>query len=452
MAVTFPTIPEYITVHLGLPDQPAENVQVPFVEYIKNVASSEIYPTWPESALVANILAEISFALNRIYTEHYRSQGYDFDITNTTQFDQYFVPGRDIFENISRIVDDVFNSYVVKGEGIEPFFTQFCNGTTSICDGLSQWGTVTLANEGLLPYQILRYYYGNDINIIQDAPVANVPESYPGTPMRLGSAGNDVETIQVQLNRIAKNYPSIPIIPNVNGVFGADTDAAVRRFQQIFNLAVDGIVGKATWYKIKSIYNGVKQLSELTSEGLTLSEASRQYPSELALGSTGDPVRNLQYYLAVVGYFDPRVPLIEITGTFDQATEDAVRAFQESYGLTVDGIVGRETWNRLIAIYDEIVAALPPSYFGRRATIYPGRVLTQGLRGEDVRNLQNYLNTISASYPSIPYIDADGIYGPATEQAVIAFQELFSLPPTGNVSAPTWDRIASIYDQLIGAV
>ena len=182
-----PVIPEYITVHLGLPDQPAENIRVRFIDYIKNVASSEIYPNWPESAIRANILAQISYALNRIYTEYYRSKGYDFDITSTTQFDQKFIPNRDVFENISQIVDDIFNNYVIKRGTVQPYFTQYCNGTTSTCDGLSQWGTVDLAKQGLVPYEILQRYYGDDIDIVTNAPVANIPESYPGVPLRLGS-------------------------------------------------------------------------------------------------------------------------------------------------------------------------------------------------------------------------------------------------------------------------
>lgn len=226
-----PFIPEYITVHLGLPDEPAENVTLPFPEYIKNVASSEIYPTWPESAIRANIYAQITYALNRVYTEFYRSQGYDFDITSTTQFDQKFIKDREIFENISNIVDDIFTSYVVKDGSVAPFFTAYCNGTTSICDGLSQWGTVPLANDGLSPIEILEYYYGNDISIVENAPIsANVP-SYPGVPLKLGSAGNDVRLLQQQLNRISGNYPAIPKIKNINGIFGKDTEEAVKEFQ-----------------------------------------------------------------------------------------------------------------------------------------------------------------------------------------------------------------------------
>ena len=273
-SLQLPAIPETITVHLGLPDQPAENVTVSFPDYIKNVASSEIYPTWPEAAIRANIYAQISYALNRVYNEFYRSQGYDFDITNTTQFDQKFIKGRDIYENISQIVDDIFNDYVVRQGRIDPFFTAYCNGSTSFCAGLLQWGTVELAEQGLTPYQILQYYYGDNIGIVENAPIsANIP-SYPGVPLRVGSSGNDVKTIQLQLNRIANNYPAIPRIPNPNGVFGVSTRNAVQEFQRIFNLTPDGIAGKATWYQLKYIYNGVKRLNELTSEGLTLEEVS----------------------------------------------------------------------------------------------------------------------------------------------------------------------------------
>ena len=273
-AVIQPVIPENITVHLGAPGSNAENVTVPFVDYIKNVASSEIYPTWPENALRANIYAIITFALNRIYTEWYPSRGYDFDITNSTRYDQAFVPGRDIFENISDIVDDIFDEYVVRQGNIQPLFTAFCNGTTSTCDGLSQWGTVTLAEQGLTPYEILQTYYGDNISILTDTPVQNIAESYPGTPLRLGDVSNEIKIIQTQLNRISQNYPAIPKIRLENGLFGNDTEEAVRSFQEIFSLPVTGTVDKATWYAIKRYYNGVKQLAELVSEGITIEEAT----------------------------------------------------------------------------------------------------------------------------------------------------------------------------------
>ena len=185
----FPYIPETITVHLGPPDSPARNVTVPFSEYVQNVASSEVYPTWSESALRANILAIMSFALNRIYTEYYRSRGYDFDITNSTAIDQAFVEGRSYFENISKLVDEMLGSYLRRTGFIEPLASKFCNGTTVVCEGLSQWGSEELAQQGYNSVEILRYYYGDDIEIVTDAPIRGITESYPGTPLRLGSTG-----------------------------------------------------------------------------------------------------------------------------------------------------------------------------------------------------------------------------------------------------------------------
>ena len=198
----YPVVPEYITVHLGAPDAPAENVTLSFPNYIKNVAASELYPTWNENALRANILAQISVALNRVYTEFYRSRGYDFDITSDTQYDQAFVPGRATFENINAIVDDIFNDYIVRRGNIEPLYAQFCDGVRTQCRGLSQWGSQELAQQGRTPYEILQYYYGQDIDLVYNAPVGDSTPSYPGRPLTVGSVGEDVRTIQRELNRI----------------------------------------------------------------------------------------------------------------------------------------------------------------------------------------------------------------------------------------------------------
>ena len=224
-----------------------------FSDYVKNVASSEIYPTWDESALRANILAITSFALNRVYTEFYRSRGYDFDITNSTAIDQYFVKGRAVFDNISRLVDELFNDYLRRPNFVEPLAAKFCNGTTVTCEGLSQWGSQNLAQQGYNSTQILRSYYG-DVEIVFNAPIKGITSSYPGTPLRVGSTGPNVVVLQVSLNRIAQNYPAIPKIPAVDGIFGSRTEAAVRAFQEIFGLTPDGIVGPATWYAIVRLY------------------------------------------------------------------------------------------------------------------------------------------------------------------------------------------------------
>ena len=442
-----PYIPANITVHLGTPDSGAQNVTVTFPDYIKNVASSEIYPTWPENAIRANIYAQISYALNRIYTEWYPSQGYNFDITNSTRFDQAYVHNRDIYENISNIVDEIFNNYVRRSGTVEPYFTQYCNGTTVTCDGLSQWGTVDLANQGYTPYQILTYYYGDDLEIVTNAPVRIKAPSYPGVPLRLGDGGNDVRTKQVQLNRISRNYPAIPKIYPVDGIFGQETDDAVREFQRIFNLTPDGIIGKATWYRISYLYTSVKRLAELDSEGVALEDVQQQYSTLLRFGDSGDEVRVVQYYLAVVADFYETIPPVNITGTFDEQTREAVVAFQRTYGLDPDGVVGRQTWQDLYRAYRGIVDTMniPES----RVAIYPGTVFRLGSQGEYVELLQTYLSLIAQTYPEIPDVPVTGVFGTQTQNSVIAFQNLYGLEPNGIVGPITWTAIAVLYEDLL---
>lgn len=443
-----PFIPETITVHLGAPGTTAENVTVPFSDYIKNVASSEIYPTWPENALRANIYAIISYALNRVYTEYYPSRGYNFDITNSTAYDQAYVKDREIFENISQIVDEIFNDYVIRQGNIQPLFTQFCNGTTSTCDGLSQWGTVSLANEGLTPFSILQRYYGNDIGLVENAPVGYSDESYPGVPLRVGSAGNDVKIIQTELNRIARNYPAIPKIEVENGIFGTDTEAAVKKFQEIFSLSQTGEVDKSTWYSIKRYYAGVKGLAELVSEGITLEEASIPFDTELSEGQSGIPVRTLQYYLSVIAYFNGNLEPVPITAYFDSGTVDAVKRFQRFYGLTETGVVDNATWNEISRVYIETVAALPQGYEGNNAKLYPGYFLTEGMRNESVRDLQTYISEISKVIPEIPDVSVTGFFGEQTENAVRTIQNLYGIPVSGAVGPVTWYTIAREYDAI----
>ncbi len=442
-----PVIPEYITVHLGTPQSNARNVRIAFPDYIKNVASSEIYPTWPENALRANIYAQTTFALNRIYTEHYRSQGYDFDITSSTAYDQSYKPNNEVFSNISRLVDELFNDYVVKQGQVQPYFTQYCNGTTVTCPGLSQWGTVTLANRGLTPYQILQRYYGNDINIVFNAPVRGDIASYPGTALRLGSAGEDVRTIQRQLNRIASNYPAIPRISPTNGIFESRTVAAVKEFQRIFNLTPDGIVGRNTWYRIKYIYNSVKRLSELYSEGITITESQRQYSTVIRRGDRGNEVRIIQYYLNFLGFFNPRLSQITVDGIFGNETYNAVVNFQRLYGLQADGIVGRGTWNQLQNAYNGVLNALPNEYRSYASLLYPGYFITTGASGNVVSQLQTFLRVIARNNSAVPNVTVDGVYGQQTAAAVTAVQRLSGLPQNGQVGPLTWNAIVNLYNE-----
>lgn len=347
--IVFPYVPQQITVHLESPNSNAENVTVDFSDYVKNVASSEIYPTWDESALRANILAIVSFALNRVYTEFYRSRGYDYDITNSTAYDQYFVKGRSFFENISRLVDELFNDYLRRPGFVEPLAAKFCNGTTATCEGLSQWGSQNLAEQGYNSTDILRTYYGN-VEIVPNAPIQGITSSYPGTPLRRGSTGPNVVVLQTELNRIAQSYPAIPKLSNVDGIFGSRTEAAVRRFQEIFNLEPDGIVGQATWYALVRIYIAVTRLAELRSQGQQYYAINWQYPNALQRGDSGTKVNHLQYMLSVLSEYIPEIPPVAVDGIFGPATESAVRAAQRRFGLTEDGIVGRQTWDE---IYDQ---------------------------------------------------------------------------------------------------
>lgn len=436
-----PVIPSYITVHLGAPNSQAENVTVRFTDYIKNVASSEIYPTWPQAALRANILAQISYTLNKVYTEFYPSRGYDFDITNDTRYDHAYTKDGEVFDTVSLIVDEIFNNYIRRKGAVEPLAAKFCDGVRTQCNGLLQWGSVELADQGYTTLDILRYYYGDDIELVENAPLADKTPSYPGTALSRGSFGDDVRIIKNELNRIRRNYPAIPEINGSTSVFDGETQEAVKSFQRIFNLTPDGVVGKATWYKIKQVFASVKRLSELTSEGLTIPEIERVFKTELSIGDSGVEVEALQYYLAFLGYFYPQLPPIPITGFFDELTRDAVFTFQSEYGLPVTGVVDIGTYYRIEREYKNAVADLPANYQSAIGEPYPGRFLVEGDRGEEVRVIQTYLSRIGRIDPDIPEITADGIFGPQTRAAVIAIQKQLGVEQNGAIGPVEWVEI-----------
>ena len=451
-------IPENITVHLGRPqDSSARNVTIPFIEYVANVASSEIYPTWPYNSLVANIHCIISFALNRVYTEWYRSRSFPFDITNSTSYDQYFVYGRNIFDNIYEIVSDVFNVYTRRFGFRNPFFTAYCNGTTTTCRGLSQWGTVNLANQGKTPLQILHYYFPDDLELIGTDNIMGIEETYPGQPLRRGSTGPHVQKMQVYLNRIRANFPLIPTIPNPNGVFEETTDAAIRTFQRVFNLSSDGIIGKATWNLIAFTCFGVIKLAELDSEGERVSIGRIPPSVTLRQGSRSPDVLELQFILNNVSAFYESVPGVIQDNIFDAATKNAVIQFQKTFGLTEDAIVGPTTWNKLYAVYKGIKenAMVPPAPLPSTGNIpqYPGTLLRIGSRGPNVKLMQTYLNTVRTVYDSIqPLLIADSVYGTDTKNAVISFQQQFLLSPDGVIGPITWHKIVEMFNIVTGGV
>ena len=257
-------VPEYIVVHDGpVNDSAAGNYYVRYKDYIKNVASSEIYATWPDDTIRANILAIMSFTLNRVYTEWYRNKGYDFTITSSTAYDHKWIYGRNIFASIDRIVDELFENYLSRPDVRQPILTQYCDGKRVSCPNwLSQWGSKSLADQGYTATEILRYYYGDNIYINSAEEISGIPSSWPGYDLDIGATGPKVEQMQEQLNAISNNYPLIPRIA-VDGIYGEETQKAVEVFQDIFNLPVTGIVDYRTWYKIQEIYVGVTRIAEL---------------------------------------------------------------------------------------------------------------------------------------------------------------------------------------------
>jgi peptidoglycan hydrolase-like protein with peptidoglycan-binding domain len=333
---------------------------------------------------------------------------------------------------------------------VQPLFTAYCDGRRVSCDGLSQWGSVDLAEQGYTPYEILQYYYGDDIDIVSDVPVGPLRESAPTIPLRRGSVNDNVRTVQLRLNRIGRNYPSIPKIPEPDGIFGTQTEAAVKRFQEIFGLTSDGVVGRATWYYIRRIYNAVRRLNEIDGEGVTLEEVTAQYPGTLREGDVSLGVLNLQYFINYLSGYYSTVPPLAVDGTFGPATRAAVIDVQNTFGLPADGIVGEITWEAIYDAYLGIVTTIPLTFTEGQSVPFPGVVLRVGASGDDVRLLQEYLAAISTVFPRIPALTPDGAFGPRTRDAVIAFQEEFGLPINGRVGAITWAAIADIYEDIAG--
>lgn len=449
MAVKTPTVPTEIVVHIGSPEEAGKTIIVPFPEYIKNVASNEIYPSWPEDAIKANVLAQISFALNRIYNEWYPSQGYNFDITSSPAYDQTFKEDSQFFETISQIVDDIFNNYIVKGEQIQPLFAAYCDGINTNCEGLSQWGSVELARKGLSPTEILKEYYGDNIKIIYNTPVTpNIP-SYPGFPFRLGSVGNFVRELKVQLNRISNNYPAIPKIEEENIFFTKDMEESVRVFQEVFDLPVTGEVDKATWYEVKYLYNAVKEVADLKGEGILITEVEFPYGETLEEGDSGPYIRPLNYLLNFLSYFDTNIPTLNLTGEkFTEDTKEMVIAFQTIYDIESTGIVDKNTWNALVSAYNQTKEIIPEEYLYYEDKLYPGIFLSKGMTGDDILNLQNFLYTICEKTHQIPGVRVTGTFDELTEESIKSIQKRYNLPENGVVGPATWQKIIEWTESL----
>ena len=444
MAIRYPIVPNNITIHLGIPNADANDITVPFTDYISNVASSELYPTWPRNALVTNIYAIISFAMNRIYNEWYRSKGYNFDITSSPMYDQTYTLNRSTYENIDDIVNEIFDNYVIKTGQIQPYFTTYCDGRIKTCNGLSQWGTVTLANQGKSPLQILKNYYGTDIEIKYNAPVGDATEGFPGSTITIGYAGNPVLAIERDLRRIRKNYPAIPEITDTLGIYNEETSNAVKKFQEIFNLPITGKVDKGTWYKIKYIYTSVKKLSDLYSVGITEEEATFLYTDELDYGDTGIEVEYIHYFLDAIAFLDNDIPRLPTNSIYNNNTIAMVKAFQKKYKLPVTGKFTYTDWTVLKNAYRNILKSFPKEYQNYISELYPDYFLTRGTTGEDVKRFQQFLLKICRFDKSIPGVRVNGIFDELTEKSVKKIQQDYGFDINGIVGPLLWRKVVEL--------
>lgn len=398
-----------------------------------------VCPAWPEQALRANILAQISLALNRVWTEWYPSRGYTFNITGSPAVDQAFTEGRTVYAVMERLTAELFSTYVRRTGDAEPYFTEYCDGKLVTCKGMKQWGTVDRANEGKTALQILRYYYGNDVNLVTTNNIASIPESYPGTALRRGSTGTAVRILQRQLDRIAKDYPAFGK-PTVNGTFDAETESSVKAFQKYFSLTADGVVGRSTWYKISYIYVSVKELAQLTSEGESMDATvtGGTWPGVvLRRGDTGTYVELVQFWLSTLAEFDTDIPDLTVDGNFGAGTERSVKAFQTKAGLTADGVVGQATWDALYLAWVDVQSDMG-------GTAYPGTALRTGSKGNEVRLVQFWLRVAADNYSTLQTVTVDGNFGSGTAAAVKAFQSLFGLTADGVVGRATWTKLNEV--------
>jgi peptidoglycan hydrolase-like protein with peptidoglycan-binding domain len=358
------------------------------------------------------------------------------------------VPGGQIFGTIDAMVDLIFNRFIRRQGHLEPFFAEYCDGRQSTCPGLWQWGTVTLANQGLNALQILRNYYPNDIQIVETDNIGGVRESFPGFDLRPGMSGPAIRQMQLWLNRIAVNFPAVPTIANVSGVFGPQTEAAVRAFQRIRelgNTTATGIVNRATWHRMSFIYSAVKRLGELNSEGIIIGVGRIPPTGTIIQGTRGRTVQQAQYLLNFISEFYPAIPAVLQNSLYTPAMTNAVREFQRRFGLNPDGIIGQQTWAMLYQVYWNIRdnVELPPP--DENETLppniippFPGQLIRVGSRGANVERIQRCLNSLRSRFPSIRQLNVDGIFGPITEASVREFQRLFGLNPDGIVGPLTW--------------
>lgn len=448
-----PYVPEFITIHLGAPGSDAFNTAITFPDYIKIVAACEIYPTWPDSAIRTILYLQISHALHRCITGWYRNMGYDFDITWSPVYDQTFIPGHCTFKTINRIVDEVFNSCLCLKGTREPFSFQQCDNNMKLP---SHWTVVALAESGMSCEEILQNILGSDVTILSDIPV-QIPLRFAFKPLNPGDTGKNVRMLQIQLNRISRNYPSIPKINPADGRFGKHTQNALRVFRKNFcqsptkstddsnSTNADDTLDLAAYYRLAFLYQAAKRLTELHSLELSVHDLPHGYPGVLRIGDSGIGVRLLQVYLTAAGIFHLFCLPIRLTDSFDKPMETAVIAFQKACRLEPDGIVGEMTWLQLERMYNGIKSCCP---LEGGIPLRSAHTLRQGSIGEDVRRAQQYLSSIAFTYTSLVKPPVNGLYGAKMVGAVRAFQKEFDHTVTGVIDDKTWNTMGSLYSDL----
>ena len=444
------SIPNFIRVHLGREENTsAQTVSVPFINYIKNVTSHEIFDTWPEEAIIANVYCIVSLTLNRVYTEFYRKRGRNFDITSETYYDQKFVYNGTIGARISAIVDRIFNYYLAIVGHKEPFLSLYNDGIrVNIPGRLSQWGSFYDArDQGMNAWQIIRKYYSQNLELRISDNFGGVLESYPGYTLTQGSRGNAVRTMQLYLNRVLGRYTNVIINP-VDGIYGPQTTASVRMFQQLYNLPVTGNIDRRTWYEISRIYAIERGLWEMYSEGQRIGIGQVPPTQTTRMGDQGALVVELQFLLDFIAMYHSEIPFVAQTSRFDSLTDEGVRAFQRLFGITPDGVVGATTWRKLYDVYwgimqNTVPPQPPPPNPNPPENIppFPGTSLRVGSTGASVRLVQEAINKLAQITPGMWQIAVDGVFGNGTRDAVMAFQRIFGLVVDGIVGPVTWNRL-----------
>ncbi|MDR1542590.1 MAG: peptidoglycan-binding protein [Clostridiales bacterium] len=442
-------IPESVFVHLGrLQEADALNVRVGLESYLKNVAASEIYADWSEEALYANIYCHVSLLLSRVFSRWYRSRGYPFDITSDPASDQIYQPCRSIPDNISYIVDRVFNVYIRRLGMVEPCFPVLCGGDPDYCgSGLSQWGSEYLGRAGHSPLDILMLYLSSDIEFAESTnfrlEIGNILKRL----LKEGDSGRDVSLVQTYLNRLRINYPAIPEIENPNGFFDSKTLKSVKAFQSLFNLDADGIVGKTTWFQLTKIYSAAKRLEELENAKIKPNlDFSSQFEAPEENSENSALLRHMLDYASL---FFKSVPSSEEAAYYGMPAQYQTASFQKTFGLPQTGKADAATLRMLYDQYRVLreIASLDAASENAADELSepPGEILSLGSTGERVLLLQQYLEGLSKRHPSILVVYHNGTFGADTDRAVKVFQNLYGLTPNGIVDQKTWDRIESEY-------